>query len=103
MRGKKGPTIPTCSLQCAMIERAVHAYAQDHAGRPPSTLDDLIVVRANGERYLSVQRMPLDPWKREYRYEALPTPRVWSAGPDGIDGSEDDVHAADARVLDNAR
>jgi len=40
--------------------------------------------------------VPLDPWKRPYRYEwpskhNKEKPDIWSSGPDGIDGTEDDV------------
>jgi len=40
--------------------------------------------------------VPLDPWDNEYLYESPGThnPRsydVWSMGPDGIDGTEDDI------------
>ncbi len=41
--------------------------------------------------------LPLDPWGREYKY-AFPSthghsdyPDIWSVGPDGEDGTEDDV------------
>ena len=40
--------------------------------------------------------VPQDPWKRDYQYEYPgkydPTvPDIWSLGPDGADGTEDDV------------
>lgn len=43
-----------------------------------------------------VKELPLDPWKRPYRYEwpgkhGESTPDIWSAGPDGVDGTDDDV------------
>jgi prepilin-type N-terminal cleavage/methylation domain-containing protein len=36
-----------------------------------------------------------DPWGRTYRYQCRPPfirYRLWSAGPDGVDGTDDDVH-----------
>lgn len=40
--------------------------------------------------------IPLDPWKREYKFAAPGTHNpngydVWSSGPDGVDGTEDDI------------
>lgn len=39
--------------------------------------------------------VPKDPWRNEYRYEYSPgidlDPRIWSFGPDGEDGTEDDI------------
>ncbi len=39
---------------------------------------------------------PMDPWGRRYRYMAPSKHRprafdLWSAGPDGVDGTEDDI------------
>jgi len=41
--------------------------------------------------------VPQDPWGRDYQYEYPPTrqerdfPDIWSVGPDGEDGTEDDI------------
>jgi len=39
--------------------------------------------------------VPKDPWGNEYQYEYSPgvdlDPRIWSFGPDGEDGTEDDI------------
>ncbi|NLE37419.1 MAG: type II secretion system major pseudopilin GspG [Pirellulaceae bacterium] len=40
--------------------------------------------------------IPLDPWDNEYRYEypgkrQADRPDIWSLGPDGADGTEDDI------------
>ncbi len=45
--------------------------------------------------YLDSQ-VPLDPWGNEYRYEnpgkhQADWPDIWSYGPDGTDGTEDDI------------
>jgi general secretion pathway protein G len=43
------------------------------------------------------EEIPLDPWGNDYRYELSwdqnnrQTYRIWSMGPDGIDGTEDDI------------
>ena len=45
-----------------------------------------------------LQRISKDPWGNDYQYEFPPThgkdksvPNIWSLGPDGEDGSEDDI------------
>lgn len=37
--------------------------------------------------------VPLDPWDNPYQYELVDsdTYRIWSWGPDGVDGTEDDI------------
>ena len=46
--------------------------------------------------YVDTKKLPLDPWKHEYKY-AYPgthnkdTYDLWSMGPDGVDGTPDDV------------
>lgn len=41
------------------------------------------------------QPPPLDPWGNAFRYERLRTSdgdfRIWSCGPDGVGGTEDDI------------
>ncbi len=44
----------------------------------------------------TLKKPQLDPWGREYHYRFPPThnkgePDIWSAGKDGVDGTEDDV------------
>ncbi len=47
--------------------------------------------------YLNTDSIPLDPWDRPYGYAYPPTrgagpkPDIWSCGPDGVDGTEDDI------------
>ena len=40
---------------------------------------------------------PKDPWGKPYQYKKIDDTKcdVWSSGPDGIDGNEDDVRVAD--------
>lgn len=46
--------------------------------------------------YLDATRIPLDPWDNPYQYEADGSRfRIWSYGPDGVDGTEDDVASDD--------
>ena len=47
--------------------------------------------------YLETEGVPLDPWNNSYQYEYPSThgisdyPDIWSWGPDGEDGTEDDI------------
>ena len=59
---------------------------------PPSDLAS--PTKWNGP-YLDSE-VPLDPWDNPYRYEypgkyQLNGPDIWSYGPDGMDGTEDDI------------
>lgn len=43
-----------------------------------------------------LKEIPLDPWDRQYQYAApgkhnVTTFDVWSLGPDGVDGTDDDI------------
>ena len=69
----------------------------------PAALDDLITQaerRKVAERwegpYLDGSKIPLDPWDNEYKFAApgKHNPEsfdVWSMGPDGQDGTDDDI------------
>ncbi len=88
-------------VQIAPLETALDAYRL-HVGSYPNTnqgLEALVVPPADLTNpakwrgpYLKKQ-VPPDPWGNPYQYELL-TPdeyRIWSWGPDGADGTEDDV------------
>jgi len=46
--------------------------------------------------YLDKTQLPVDPWNNPYQYEPLGTDqfRIWSSGPDGATGTEDDISTA---------
>ncbi|MEM9185998.1 MAG: type II secretion system major pseudopilin GspG [Planctomycetota bacterium] len=57
--------------------------------------DDLLSKRWDGP-YLNKSKIPLDPWDNAYKYSAAGKKNagsfdVWSTGPDGQDGSDDDI------------
>ncbi len=67
----------------------------------PESLEDLVQQPSHLEKperwggpYL--ERLPLDPWDQEFQYKS-PGERnpnsfdVWSRGPDGVDGNDDDI------------
>jgi Bacterial type II secretion system protein G. len=43
--------------------------------------------------YIDHQELPVDPWNNAFQYKALSDTEfhIWSNGPDGIDGSKDDI------------
>lgn len=94
--------INAARTQIKAFEQPLHAYYLDFNEYPPS-LDALITPPAdladptkwNGP-YLDAQAVPLDPWGREYQYlypgqYNTDKPDIWSMGPDGVDGTEDDI------------
>lgn len=72
---------------------ALFVYRHDHGGQYPSTLDPLILPRADGRTYFGESRaVPLDPWGHPFLYEPPrpdhPNPRVYSLGADARPGGE---------------
>lgn len=47
--------------------------------------------------YFDAKQVPLDPWDMAYQYKLIDpeTYEIWSVGPDGADGTEDDVRSTD--------
>ncbi len=93
--------------QISMLEDAVQFYALA-VGTPPSTeqgLSALLTAPSDLKNvnkwqgpYLKEQQVPLDPWGGEYQYEMIDqkagTYKVWSNGPNGQQGDEDDIDPA---------
>lgn len=74
--------------------QAVDLYALEHNDTYPKTLEDLV----SGERKY-VKEIKLDPWKNPYVYKpgtdaAKADYEIFSCGPDGAPGTEDDVTAS---------
>ncbi|MGD0654289.1 MAG: type II secretion system major pseudopilin GspG [Thermoguttaceae bacterium] len=73
----------------------MYAYPTNNQGlaalcNPPS---DASATEWNGPY---METIPLDPWKREYRYISPGRNNpisydLWSVGPDGVDGTADDI------------
>lgn len=88
--------------QVQIFDRAVELYRFDMK-KYPGSLEDLIdrpsdskMAERWGGPYLTKKKMPLDPWDEEYRYESKDDSyRVWSTGPDGSDGTDDDIASDD--------
>lgn len=89
--------------QIGLFKTPLELY-QTHVGDYPATaqgLEALVTPPADMEAggwsgpYLK-PAVPLDPWSRPYQYEYpgrynVNDPDIWSMGPDGINGNEDDI------------
>lgn len=88
--------------QVGLFTSAIDRYRFD-MNKYPDSIDDLIDKPSDSKSaerwagpYLNKKKAPLDPWDNEYRYEADDDSyRVWSTGPDGQDGSDDDIASDD--------
>ena len=70
-------------------------YPSDLSGLTAKPSDANVASRWAGP-YLDSAKVPMDPWDRDYRFVAPgkhnpDTFDVWSVGPDGQDGTDDDI------------
>lgn len=96
--------IKAATVQVQMFEKAIDYYRLD-MNKVPDSLEDLIntpsdqrLAKRWSGPYLPANRGLRDPWDNEYKYNPKgknnPNPGgydVWSMGPDGQDGTEDDI------------
>ncbi|MCO6458434.1 MAG: type II secretion system protein GspG [Pirellulaceae bacterium] len=85
-----------------LLRKQLDLYRLD-VGSYPETTAGLDALREKPEALTNpdawrgpyADQIPLDPWGHPYRYERPQedTFRLWSMGPDGVDGSVDDVEA----------
>ena len=87
--------------QVNMLESAVNTYALS-VGTVPTTQQGLTALieapsdlknPAKWQGPYLAKALPNDPWDNPYQYEAQQGDqfRIWSMGPDGASGSEDDI------------
>ena len=99
---QKGMTIDAAKTEIKTLEQALEMY-QLAMGRLPNTdegLEVLITPPADdrGGRwkgpYLKATQVPYDPWENPYNYELLDSDefQITSNGPDGQQGTDDDVY-----------
>jgi type II secretion system protein G len=96
--------VAAARAEISRLKKALDAYGPDMGGYP-TTAQGLRALRTRPEGlakaddwagpYLD-RDVPLDPWQRPYHYRnpgkhASGGPDIWSLGPDGIDGTADDV------------
>lgn len=112
---QKKADISNTSNQIGMLKAALERYALDMKDFPDSEAGLQALVEAPGDEdlaerwdgpYVNSTSLPKDPWGNEYQYEYPPQqgkgdyPDIWSYGPDGEDGTEDDVVSWDASEED---
>lgn len=88
--------IQVAKSDISSIAEAVRMYRLDNSGRLPESLEELVTPNEQGTVYLRDQvEVPKDPWENEYVLEPDPDrPQefiVRSFGPDGEQGTEDDI------------
>lgn len=102
---QKKATANAAQAQIRLFKGALDQYALDMNGYPTTeqglgALQEAPSDVENADKwsgpYLEGE-LPKDPWQRDFQYAYPPTkntddfPDVWSLGPDGEDGSEDDI------------
>lgn len=89
-KGKKG----AAESQLKSFQKALEIYHIDH-GSYPDTLATLVQSDPEHDHpngYLDTDELPEDPWQEEYGYDGRnDSYRVWSNGPDGQEGTDDDL------------
>ena len=101
LRIQKNAQRDAAKSQIKLLEDAVDLYALN-IGTTPQTQQGLeALIQPPGDLpnpakwagpYLNKQ-IPLDPWGQPFQYEQISAEefRIWSNGPDGNNGSEDDI------------
>ncbi len=100
LRGaQKKALVNAARAQIGSLKAAVDMYEIDLRNYPAEGLNALRQPPANlrnpdrwGGPYLDTD-VPLDPWDSPYRYELINPDnfKIWSLGPDGTDGTDDDI------------
>lgn len=84
--------VTTASADVNTLSSALDEFAINNANQYPDSMEILVMPDTNGMTYLKQRKLPLDPWRNPYVYEAphtgQPRPRVISYGKDGAPGGE---------------
>ena len=72
-------------------------YSMKHGGKYPDSIESLTQENVDEEALL--QGDYVDPWGQELKYEkqGKKRPKITSAGPDGEEGTEDDITNYEAK------
>jgi len=93
--------VNSVEVRISLFASALEMYRLDTNGYPTTeqglmalreTPNDLADPTTWNGPYVA-EPIPLDPWGNEYQYELLNSDRfrIWSMGPDGESGSDDDI------------
>lgn len=105
---RESAMVDAASAQISLFKKGLDMYDLDMNGYPTTSQGLQALVEPPSDLrnpdkwtnpYLDVplrdgQRMvPSDPWDNPYQYQLVDssTYRIWSFGPDGVDGTEDDI------------
>ena len=97
----KKARIQSTITQISQFGQSIATFHMD-CGFYPSSLDDLIREPTGGKKcrgyspILNKKEIPQDPWKNDYNYQspgihAAESYDIWSNGPDGEEGTSDDI------------
>ena len=89
--------IATTRSLIANVDVAVKSYNMKHGGKYPDSLEALTQETDDEEALL--QGDYVDPWGQELKYEkqGKKRPKITSFGPDGEEGTEDDITNYEAK------
>lgn len=90
---QKKARVDAAQAQLGAFENAIKMYELQVLSYP-STSEGLNALRTppNGLDPFLDRDVPFDPWGNPYQYESEGEGyRIWSMGPDGMDGSADDI------------
>ena len=86
--------LETCKMQVGKFYETVKLYMAQNRSQIP-TWEDLITPDERGHSYLELSKPPADAWGNEYLITTDPEfdhlPLVMSFGPDGQEGTDDDI------------
>jgi|RhiMethySRZTD1v2_1073278.scaffolds.fasta_scaffold788090_1 general secretion pathway protein G len=87
--------VEAAKIEIKNIHDIVNGFMVQNANRIP-TWEDLITPDAKGHKYIEIEQPKQDPWGHEYvighdpEYENKPMVSSW--GPDGQEGTDDDLN-----------
>ena len=95
---QKKARVDAARSQIGIFENAIKLYELNMMQYPSSSEGLQSLRNPTGDQtnwtgpYLD-REVPLDPWNNPYQYQLENTEvyRIWSFGPDGVDGTEDDI------------
>lgn len=108
---QKKADLQTAQTQIGLLRGALEKYNLDTKTfptteqglqallQPPASDSEESTTSGWDGPYLNKNEIPLDPWNRPYQYRYPPEessddfPEIWSFGPDGQDGTEDDIRS----------
>ena len=103
-RAQQGAMVNAAKTQIGSFKSCIETYQLGVRNYPTSSagLQSLLAAPSdlpNPARwqgpYFDLKQIPLDPWDKPYQYQLVNNDSyvIWSLGPDGTDGTEDDIRS----------